>query len=267
VSDMERLVNELGIRAIKTYPGAGRDPEDNSTAIWPAPPWWVDDEAVSYPMIAEALRLGINIMNIHKGLRLGIFAGENIKPHDMPKAVRDWPDMNFVIYHSAGEYLDDLVALQQEEAPFGNFYAELGSIFAFNVTDDNAVDSIGHLLGKLLNSFGADHILWGTDSIWYGTPQWQIDALKTYQMPQRLMDEFGYPQITDDIRAKIFGLNAAALYGIDVDAVRCSIPGSQLTQVRNELKHYAHRSSLRTYGPKTRREFLQMNYGGKDPFV
>ena len=104
-NDGEIQVNELGIRAIKTYPGAGRDPEDNSTAIWPAPPWWVDDEAVSYPMIAEALRLGINIMNIHKGLRLGIFAGENIKPHDMPKAVRDWPDMNFVIYHSAGEYL------------------------------------------------------------------------------------------------------------------------------------------------------------------
>jgi predicted TIM-barrel fold metal-dependent hydrolase len=267
VSDLERLVADLGISAIKTYPGAGRDPNDPSTAIWPAPGWWLDDEEVSYPMLAEAERLGIHIVNIHKGLRLGIFDGEHIKPRDIPKAARDWPQMNFCIYHSAGEFLDDLVALKRDEIPSSNVYAELGSIFAFAVTAGDAVDRIGHLLGKLITAFGVDHVLWGTDSIWYGTPQWQIDALKTYRMPQRLIDEFGYPQITDEIRAKIFGLNAARLYGIDVGAVRCSLPDDPLARMRSELRQFAHRDSLRTYGPKTRREFLQMNYGGRDPFV
>ena len=46
------------------------------------------------------------------------------------------------------------------------------------------------------------------------------------------MEEFGYPEITDDIKAKIFGLNAARLYDIDVDAVRCTVPSDQLAQAK-----------------------------------
>ena len=92
ISDMEWLVKELGIRALKTYTGAGY-------GVFGAPdiaPWWLDDEQVTYPMLEEAQRLGINIVNTHKGLRLGIFDPEYIHPRDVPKAARDWPKINFV---------------------------------------------------------------------------------------------------------------------------------------------------------------------------
>lgn len=270
IDDMEWLVNELGIRALKTYTGAGHRGSDPSTAVWgDTLPWWLDDEEVAYPMYEEALRLGINIVNTHKGLRLGIFDAEHIHPRDVPKAVLDWPQMNFAIYHSAGEFLDDLVAIRQNlgQTPgfADNLYAELGAIFASAVISGN-IDQIGHLLGKLLISFGPDRILWGTDSIWYGTPQWQIDALKMFRMPQRLMDEFGYPQVTDDIKARIFGLNAAALYGIDADATRCTIAGDPIEEARAVFSRETYRS-LRTYGPKTRRDFIKMNYSGKSAHV
>ncbi len=267
VEDMEWLVNTLGVRALKTYTGAGHLGSDPTTAIWgDTKPWWLDDEDVAYPMYEEALRLGINIVNSHKGLKLGVFDSEHIKPFDVPKAVLDWPEINFAIYHSGFEFLDDLCDMKRNELKdANNLYAELGAIFATRVISGD-IDEIGHLLGKLLTSFGPERILWGTDSIWYGTPQWQIDALKSFEMPQRMMDEFGYPQVTDDIKARIFGLNAAELYGLDVDEVRCTIADDSVQMVKREFDLERTRS-LQTYGPKTRREFIAMNYSGKNPLA
>jgi hypothetical protein len=266
---MEYLVNVLGIRALKTYTGAGHRGEQ-ATQIWgETPPWWLDDEDIAYPMYEEALRLGINIVNSHKGLRLGVFDSEHIKPRDIPKAVLDWPQINFAIYHSAGEFLDDLVTIKQEldQNPSftNNLYAELGAIFASNVISGE-IDQVGHLLGKLVNAFGPERILWGTDSIWYGTPQWQIDALKTFEMPQRLMEDFGYPEITDDIKARIFGLNAADLYGLDPGEVRCTIAEDPIATVKASYRSETSKS-LKTYGPKTRRDFFLMNYATKPSHV
>ena len=234
ISDMEWMVKELGIRALKTYTGAGAGPNYPSSQlnVWgDIKPWRLDDEQVSYPMLMEAERLGINIVNTHKGLPLGIFDPEFIHPRDVPKAARDWPNMKFVLYHSAGGLLLDWVAIKKNEIPtLTNVYYELGAVFAGAVI--GGVDNVAELLGELLLAFGPDRIIWGTDSIWYGTPQWQINALKTFQMPERLMEERGYPEITDEIRAKIVGLNAAKLYDIDVDAVRCTLPSDMLAQAK-----------------------------------
>jgi hypothetical protein len=151
-----------------------------------------------------------------------------------------------------------------EMSDLTNVYSELGAIFAGAVT--NGVEAVGHLLGKLINAFGSDHVIWGTDSIWYGTPQWQIDALKTFQMPPQMMEEFGYPEITDKIRAQIFGLNAAKLYKINVDEVRCTVPSDLLQQARAAYPDVAA-PSLRQYGFKTRREFFKFAFTGKNPLA
>jgi predicted TIM-barrel fold metal-dependent hydrolase len=262
IEDMEHLVRDLGIVALKTYTGAGAGPSFNGLNIWGNnPAWWLDDEDVAYPMFAEAERLGIRIINTHKGFQLGIFDPEHIHPRDVPKAARDWPQLNFVIYHSAGEFLDDLVALKQTQlAGANNVYSELGSIFAQRVLSSSFPDSVGHLLGKLINAFGSDHVIWGTDAIWWGSPQWQIDALKTFRMPQRLIEQHGYPEITDSIKAQIFGGNAAALYQLDADAIRCTLPNDMVARAKSVYPQIAQ-PSLRTYGPKTRREFLRQALG------
>ena len=91
-----------------------------------------------------------------------------------------------------------------------NVYAELGSTWRFLATRDP--DSTAHALGKLFKYIGEDNVLWGTDSVWYGSPQDQIQAFRTFQIAEHLRDQHGYPRITPQLRAKVFGLNATRPY-------------------------------------------------------
>jgi hypothetical protein len=42
-----------------------------------------------------------------------------------------------------------------------------------------------------------------------------VDYMRTFEIPEELQDQYGYPAITDEIRAKILGLNLAGLTGIE----------------------------------------------------
>ena len=107
--------------------------------------------------------------------------------------------MNFLIYHSGfvtdkgeGAYdpkrtdgIDALITSLRENGigKGGNVYAELGSTWRFLMRDP---DMAAHAIGKLLAHMGEDNVLWGTDSIWYGSPQDQIQAFRAFQ----ISDEF-----------------------------------------------------------------------------
>ena len=81
-------------------------------------------------------------------------------------------------------------------------------------------EQAAHALGKLIKHCGEDNVLWGTDSIWYGSPQDQILAFRTFQISQEFRERFGYAEITPALRAKVFGLNAAKVYGISAAEVK-----------------------------------------------
>ena len=259
VSNMEYLVREVGIRALKTYTAAGGE-----GFFTVHPPWWMDDEDVAYPMLEEADRLGIHVIAVHKGLDISFFDPEYLRPRDLPKAAADWPQHNFVIYHASLDVgfdhensFEEFLRLAGEGQLPRNVYPELGSSFGSKVVEGPI--ALGHFLGRLLLAFGEDNVIWGTDAIFNGTPQWQINAMKAFQMPESLREEFGYPALTDEVKAKIFGLNAARLYGVDVDALRCSIASDTISQAKAENAELGIlEPSLRTYGPRTRREFLRL---------
>ena len=58
-----------------------------------------------------------------------------------------------------------------------------------------------HVLGKLLVALGPERIVWGTDSIWYGSPQPLIDAFRAFTIPERMQEEFGYPALDASVKA------------------------------------------------------------------
>jgi hypothetical protein len=96
-------------------------------------------------------------------------------------------------------------------------YAELGSTWYLVLRRPEVA---AHVLGTLLQAVGEDRILWGTDSVWYGPPQFLIDAFRAFHIPERFQAEFGYPPLTARAKRKILGENAALLYGIDADLAR-----------------------------------------------
>ncbi len=247
--EMERQVKELKIDAWKMYTGAELGEKS----------WFMDDEKVAYPFWEKTKELGIKNLCFHKGLPLGAFNEKACTPFDLERAAKDWPDLNFIVYHSGfrgfgalargtGEHvvdrksddpqeiawISDILRILKRNPQIKNIYFELGSTFA--MTSAFAPQMCLHMLGQMIQTGGADHILWGTDSIWNGSPQSQIERMRRLKMTDELIDKYHYPVLTDEIKNQILGLNAAKLFGIDVPAEVKKIKTDKLTQIRNELR-------------------------------
>jgi predicted TIM-barrel fold metal-dependent hydrolase len=261
LEEMERQVKELKIDAWKMYTGA----EIGEKA------WLLDDEKVAYPFWEKTKALGIKNLCVHKGLPLGAFNEKACQPLDVEKAAKDWPDLNFIIYHSGFRgsgwlangtgikvvdpktsdpqeipWVSDLLRILKRNPEIKNVYFELGG--TFNILSSYAPRVCMHMLGQMVQVAGADHILWGTDSIWNGSPQSQIARLRTLKIADDLINKYHYPQLTDEIKAQIFGLNAARLFGIDPAAKRRAVKADKLTQVREELRGDSGSPSNTQYG-------------------
>jgi predicted TIM-barrel fold metal-dependent hydrolase len=246
---MQRQIEELHPDSWKGYTIAF-SAKNNDDPTRGMERWSLDDEAIAYPTYelirrnraALKDRPGFFNICIHKGLTtLGDPADPASdqasmgNPNDIPKAARDWPEFNFIIYHASwaplfyaqqslrslreGRLLNGVPDVQwvtrmaQQCAHLPNVYAELGTTFAATVTTFPTV--CAHILGQLLKYWGPDRIVFGSDSLWYGAPQWQIEALWRFQIPEALAAKYGYPRLDDRTRRKILGLNSARLYKLD----------------------------------------------------
>jgi hypothetical protein len=130
--------------------------------------------------------------------------------------------------------------------PNENVFAELGSTWWYVMRYPTQA---AHVLGKLLKYVGEDNVIWGTDCLFYGSPQDQIQALRSFDISEEFQDRFGYPELTKEIKHKILGLNGAALYGVDPLGTRCDFSRRELEAIRRQLP-----GSNRTLGPATAAE-------------
>ncbi len=246
---MDQQAATLKVDAWKGYTGAAPKGFDRG--------WFVDDEKIAYPMLERARKLGVKRVCLHKGLPLGPVADYN-HPRDLIKAAKDFPDIDFLTYHAgllgvseakpSGEvpWTTEFCRMKEKEPGIRNIYMELGSTFGQLVTSNPT--ACAHLLGQVIAAFGADHVLWGTDSIWYGTPQWQIEAFRRFEIPQALVDKHGYAPLSRAVKEQIFGLNAARVFGVDVDAKRNEIPKDYLSRMKMTYLDEGPVPSHRWYG-------------------
>jgi uncharacterized protein len=209
-------------------------------------PFRLDDEKVMYPFYERLVKWskdspGLVNVCIHKGLFPPSI--EQKFPHllgycnvaDVGKAAKDWPQLNFVIYHSAYrwiagpggtaenawaqlqrtgrvDWVTDLAEIP-EQYGVNNVYADLGQIFAHSTMAEPRVCAF--MLGAMIKGMGADHVCWGTDALWTGSPQWQIEALRRLEIPEDIQKKYGFKPLgaaDGPVKSGILGGNNARIY-------------------------------------------------------
>ena len=293
---MERNIAQFGsrLRGWKIYTAWGDVPYSSG--------WYLDDD-IGLKFLDQVRRVGDRhhvpkLVAVHKGFALPMFDQRAASPRDIGPAARQYPDVNIVVYHSGydsevvGPYpgdnrvnsadrsVDALVKSLRENgwdssrfvAPglahgnVPNVFAEIGSTWRSVMHDP---DQAAHLLGKLITHVGPRRVCWGTDSLWFGSPQSEIVAFRAFQMSQKARElyhlpygldgdvgdprrnaldansyvtpnhaVFGWP--TDKrahpertIRNAIFGRNAATVYGVDPDAIRRAMSCDAVQKIRD----------------------------------
>jgi predicted TIM-barrel fold metal-dependent hydrolase len=232
----------------------------------PGNAWRLDDAdrrlpQVGHAFIEKARSLGIKIICAHKGFGAG---SRHASPDDVPRAAKEFPDVHFIVYHAGfertgpreGPYttatanvgVNRLIAAMKRHnvGPNENVYAELGSTWWTIMRDP---PQAAHVLGKLLKHVGEDNVLWGTDCIFYGAPQDQIQAFRAFRISEQFQERYGYPALTPLRKAKILGLNGARVYGVDAKKRTYRFTRRELEDIRATFP-FKHE----TYGPRNKRE-------------
>lgn len=241
---MDAQLSKLKINAWKGYTGVARAKGKEG--------WRVDDEKIAYPALQHAQKQGVKNICLHKGLP---FPGdpEWWNPMDVTKAAKNFPNLNFLVYHSGFKgtegltaatssfreaayipWTSDICAWKKKNPEVRNIYMEMGSTFAMMVSTNPLLAA--YVIGMIIDAFGVEHLLWGTDSIWWGSPQWQIEAFRRLEMPEDLQKRFGYHPLTAEVKRGILGLNAAQVYGIDPKEKINPVPEDYLQRLRKMYK-------------------------------
>ena len=268
IEAMDELAEKWKVCAWKTY-----------TQFGPGGRGFFLSDEPGLRMIERARALGVKVVCVHKGLPFGPQSYEHSQCGDIGAVAKMFPDVAFLVYHSGfvtrvreqpydhdaqRDGIDTLIRslIDNGVQPGSNVYAELGSTWRFLMRDP---EQAAHALGKLFKYCGEDNVVWGTDSIWYGSPQDQIQAFRAFQISPALRATHGYPEITPALRAKVFGLNAMKPYRVGADEMKRRMKRDKVAREREEYRARPDPHFL-TFGPRTRREFLDLvRRGGGTP--
>jgi len=235
-------------------------------------PWRMDDEKLVYPFYEKIVKAGHDIVCVHKGLYPP--SVEQRFPHltpyaavdDVGKAAKDWPQIRFVIYHSAYRWVggkpeeawaefertgriawtSDLADIPAKHG-VANVYGDLGQLFAMTAVVEPRLCAA--LMGILIKGLGTDHVVWGTDALWTGAPQWQIEGLRRLEIPEAVARKHGFAELgpaDGPVKRAIFGETSAKMYRYDVK--KAEWRGDRFAEIRSQYERQGRDPSNLRYG-------------------
>ena len=251
---------------------------DNTNKHLAKHPWHLDDEKLLYPFYEKLVKWSKTTPSlanvcVHKGLYPPATAKQfpdllkYADVRDVAKAAKDFPQLNFVIYHSGFRYtggawnvgweqfektgrIDWVTDLAEIPAKYGvkNVYGDVGQLFAQSTVAEPRLCAA--MLGQLVKGLGADHVVWGSDAIWTGAPQWQIEALRRLEIPAEMQQKHGFAPLgaaDGPVKKAIFGENSARLYNFTA-AQRAALEGDVVAVAKTNYEQFGEgRTNLR-YG-------------------
>lgn len=251
IDRMPQVVDELGPAGWKIYTMGPTSTSD----VGRLEGWYLDDD-IGIAFLEEVRRSGLSIVCAHKGLSGIVPTGS---PRDFGPAAKMFPDLSLVAYHSGFEPGDGTPTEDTYEGPYSEARADIGVNRLITSLLDSGLEpgsnvfaelgttwfclikrpmEAAHVLGKLLKYVGEDNVLWGTDAIWYGPTQAAVDAFRAFQIPESMQADYGYPALTPEVKEKILGLNAARVYGINLDTARSKMGSDDVAWGRAAIDEY-----------------------------
>jgi len=154
---------------------------------------------------------------IHKAVPFGPYSIEPYKVGDISGAAAAFPNLVFEVVHGGIAFLEES-ALQVQHLPNVAINLEATSLFILNWPRKFAT-----ILGTFLAAGATDRIIWGT-----GCPAFHTRPLieafwQSFEIPQDLVDNEGFPQLTPEIKRGILGGNIARILELDIEDQRKNI--------------------------------------------
>lgn len=189
--ELEYMVKEHGCKYGKIYP--------------PGEKWDINDRR-NWPFFAKAQELGV-VLGMHMGH--GYIYGANTHasmPRHLEDICREFYDLKILAFHFGWPWHHELNCLA---AAYPGLHIGMSFI---NTMINTRPRFFAKLLGEAIMYAGVDKVLWSNDGI--APPQF-VDSFRKFQFKEDLQQDYGFKAITEEDRAKMFGLNMARLLGIE----------------------------------------------------
>jgi predicted TIM-barrel fold metal-dependent hydrolase len=219
VERVDELVEEHGVSGLKLYPLDLVDGEAHTLDM--------SDPEVAFPIFERARERGIRSVAIHKALPLGPVPIAPFQVTDVEGAAAAFPDLTFEIVHGGLAFLEE-TAWQVARFPNVVINLEGTSIFL-----GRSPRRFAEVLGTFLSFGAAERIVWATGAMAVH-PRPLLEAFWKLEMPRDLVEDYGLPELTPEIKRAILGENAARILGLDVEHMKRQSQGDEFA-ARDEL--------------------------------
>jgi uncharacterized protein len=214
---VDELVERYEVSGIKLYPHdmvAGRL---RSFAM--------DDAELMYPIFERVQKRGLLTVAIHKAIVMGPVPIEPYFPFEVGAAARAFPDLTFEIVHGGWAFMEETLALLQWHPNITvSTEGTTGLLF-------KAPRKFAEIIGALMAIGATERILWAIGGLMLHSRPFE-EAFWQFEMPRDLVEDYGYPPLTEDVKRGIFGLNAARLCGFDPGAPSRQTQGDEFSKPR-----------------------------------
>lgn len=217
---VDELVEEHGVTGLKLYP--------HDLVAGELRSFKMDDEDVVFPIFERAQKHGLRTIAIHKAIVMGPVPIEPYSPSEVGEAARAFPDLTFEIVHGGYAFLEETAFLVQWH-PNITVSLEGTSALLFR-----APRKFAEIIGTLMAVGAADRLIWAIGGAVIHSRAFEEEFWKL-EFPAELVEGYGIPPLSEDVKRGILGLNAARLLDIDLDQFRDQTRGDEFAKPR-ELK-------------------------------
>jgi len=216
LEQVEHSIRDLGAHGIKVYPARFV----NGQTI----PVRLDDPEYGIPVIQKAVECGARCIAVHKYFpvgptRLSAYGVDDVEIAGM------FPQINFEVLHPGFAFVEETAWLL---ARYPNVYVNLEWTVSLLFT---APRRFAEVLGQLMYWGGEDRIVWAAGAM-IVHPQPALEAFVDFEMPDDLVQGYGFPRLTAEAKRKILGENYCRLHGLDFEDVKKKVADDEWARRR-----------------------------------